>query len=69
MGNLNGLSVEWRKSSYSGTNGGECLEAGRGLPGAVPVRDSKLSDSPVLSFPSAGWGEFLATVKDGRFSA
>ncbi|NJQ04897.1 DUF397 domain-containing protein [Streptomyces lonarensis] len=64
-----GRAVQWHKSTYSSTNGGNCLEAGRGLPGAVPVRDSKLSDSPVLSFPSAGWGKFLATVKDGRFSA
>ncbi|MFX4294506.1 DUF397 domain-containing protein [Streptomyces bohaiensis] len=69
MTTTSSLDVLWTKSSYSSSNGGNCLEAGRGLSGVVPVRDSKLSDSPVLSFPSAGWGEFLATVKDGRFSA
>jgi len=31
----------WRKSSYSGTNGGNCIEAARDLPGVVAVRDSK----------------------------
>lgn len=31
----------WRKSSYSGSNGGECVEIAIGIPGTVPVRDSK----------------------------
>ncbi|WP_103504096.1 MULTISPECIES: DUF397 domain-containing protein [unclassified Streptomyces] len=65
MSNANGLSVEWRKSSYSSNNGGECLEAGHGMAHAVPVRDSKLAASPVIVFPSAGWSEFVTTVKSG----
>src|SRR6478752_534988 len=31
----------WRKASYSNGDGGECLEVADGLPGLVPVRDSK----------------------------
>ncbi|MBE1534687.1 hypothetical protein H4W34_004520 [Actinomadura algeriensis] len=39
--------MSWRKSSYSGPNGGNCVELA-GLPGAVGVRDSKDPDGPVL---------------------
>ncbi|MFD0905863.1 DUF397 domain-containing protein [Actinomadura sediminis] len=39
--------VTWRKSSYSGPNGGNCVELAA-LPGAVGVRDSKDPDGPVL---------------------
>ena len=41
--------VSWRKSSYSGSNGGNCVEvgvAGR----AVAVRDSRTTSGPVLAF-------------------
>ena len=33
----------WRKSSYSGSNGGACVEVGTASP-AVAVRDSKRPD-------------------------
>ena len=29
----------WQKSSYSGSNGGQCVEVARNLPGVVAVRD------------------------------
>ncbi|MGW7257760.1 DUF397 domain-containing protein [Streptomyces sp. NPDC054834] len=35
--------LDWFKSSYSGTNGGDCVEVAAGLH-AVYVRDSKASD-------------------------
>ncbi|MEU9870374.1 DUF397 domain-containing protein [Actinomadura sp. NPDC048021] len=39
--------TKWRKSSYSASNGGNCIElAGAG--DAVAVRDSKDPDGPVL---------------------
>lgn len=40
----------WSGSSYSGPNGGECVEWAPGCvpSGAVPVRDSKFVDGPVL---------------------
>jgi Domain of unknown function (DUF397) len=31
----------WRKSSYSGSNGGNCVEIADNLPGVVGVRDSR----------------------------
>ena len=55
----------WHKSSYSGGNGGEaCLEIAAGVPGTVPVRDSKLaSDGPVLLFPAHAWEGFLTSLR------
>ena len=58
--------AEWRKSSYSGGNGGACVEVGRNLPNVVAVRDSKNPAGPALVFPAAGWQGFTASVKAGR---
>jgi hypothetical protein len=55
----------WRKSSYSGGNGGECVEVAV-LPGQThAVRDSKDPDGPKLMFDSAAWRVFAAQVKGG----
>jgi hypothetical protein len=53
----------WRKSSYSGTNGGNCVEVARNLPGAVAVRDSKDPDRAALVFAPADWAAFTASLK------
>jgi Domain of unknown function (DUF397) len=58
--------AEWRKSSYSGGNGGACVEVARNLPNAVAVRDSKNPDGPALVFPAADWQSFTASLKAGR---
>jgi hypothetical protein len=52
----------WRKSTYSDGNGGSCLEVADGLPGVVPVRDSKVDGGPVIVVGSAAWTEFVRTV-------
>ncbi|MGA5357597.1 DUF397 domain-containing protein [Streptomyces purpurascens] len=52
-------TAHWRKSSYSDGNGGNCVEVADGIPGAVPVRDSKLADSPVVLVGAAAWGAFI----------
>jgi hypothetical protein len=59
--------AQWRKSSYSGSNGGACVEVARNLPGAVAVRDSKDPDGPKLAFAPAEWAAFTAGVKAGQF--
>lgn len=56
----------WRKSSFSG-QGGDCVEVADGLPGVVPVRDSKNPAGPALVFPAAAWSAFVAGVKAGDF--
>jgi hypothetical protein len=53
----------WRKSSYSGNGGGDCLEVATGLPGVVAVRDSKNPDGPVLSFSPNEWLRFISRLR------
>ncbi|WP_327682917.1 DUF397 domain-containing protein [Streptomyces sp. NBC_00467] len=56
-------SPEWRKSSYSGGEGGNCLEVADSTPGVVPVRDSKNNGGPELAFGAAAWSAFVAGLK------
>lgn len=55
--------ADWRKSSFSGTNGGSCVEVARNLPGVVAVRDSKDPHGPALVFTPADWAAFMAALK------
>ncbi|HTP17452.1 MAG TPA: DUF397 domain-containing protein [Streptosporangiaceae bacterium] len=57
----------WFKSSYSGGNGGNCVEVARNLPGIVAVRDSKNPDGGALIFTRDEWRAFTAGVRDGEF--
>ena len=54
--------VAWRKSSYSGSNGGACVEVGTVGP-AVAVRDSKHPDGPCWPSPPTLWKAFTEQVK------
>ncbi|MBY8342514.1 DUF397 domain-containing protein [Streptomyces spinosirectus] len=52
-------ATQWRKSSYSSDQGGNCLEIAQ-LPAAtVAVRDSKTPTGPRLSFQPEAFVEFL----------
>ncbi|MEK8142892.1 DUF397 domain-containing protein [Streptomyces sp. M10(2022)] len=55
--------AQWRKSSYSGTNGGECVEVADGHPGSVPVRDSKNPSGPVLVLGAEAWSAFVGGLR------
>lgn len=57
----------WRKSTYSGGNGGGCVDVAGNLPGIVAVRDSKDPSGPALSFAPAAWSEFVQGMKQGEF--
>lgn len=59
--------LTWRKASYSGSNGGGCVEVARNLPGVVAVRDSKDPDGPALAFAPDQWRAFTGEVKAGAF--
>ncbi|GGR66591.1 hypothetical protein GCM10010269_01570 [Streptomyces humidus] len=59
----------WRKSTYSGNEGGSCIEVLDGYPTGVPVRDSKAPQGPAMVVPTAGWTSFVAAIKDDRLSA
>ncbi|MFF8598939.1 DUF397 domain-containing protein [Streptomyces sp. NPDC015232] len=58
-------AATWRKSSYSNTSGGDCVEVADNTPGLVPVRDSKRPDGPVLVVTAAAWAHFVAGVTTG----
>jgi hypothetical protein len=54
-------------SSYSGGNGGQCVEVAE-IPGWVGIRDSKQHGrGPVLAVTPAGWAAFRHGVRDGEF--
>ncbi|HEX7662525.1 MAG TPA: DUF397 domain-containing protein [Pseudonocardiaceae bacterium] len=54
----------WRKSSYSGPRGGECVEVGASHSMAVLVRDTKNRTGGTLAFGPDAWQRFAVSVKD-----
>jgi len=60
-------AVQWRKSSYSGGSNGDCVEMAPGLPGVVPVRDSKDPNGPALLFSPDAFAAFVSSIKSGQF--
>jgi hypothetical protein len=56
------LGAAWRKSSYSGANGGNCTEVAT-VADTVLVRDSKNKDGVRLAFTTSTWAAFTARVK------
>lgn len=59
-------NAAWRKSSYSGDNGGNCVEVARNLPGAIAIRDSKDPDGPKLVFAPEDWDAFVSCLRAGE---
>ncbi|MFE2458276.1 DUF397 domain-containing protein [Streptomyces sp. NPDC059402] len=59
-------NARWTKSSYSNGEGGDCLEVAHGVPGVIPVRDSKVTGGPVVVIGSAAWTEFVRSVVQSR---
>jgi hypothetical protein len=55
-------SAIWRKSTYSGANGGNCIEIAAAAR-TVAVRDSKDPKGPVLRFRPKDWQRFADQVK------
>ena len=55
-------AVAWRTSSYSGDNGGACVEVGTFGP-SVAVRDSNHPDGPHLAFSADTWKAFTKRLK------
>jgi hypothetical protein len=53
---------DWRKSSYSMSNG-HCLEATSLAGRRIGIRDSKATEGLVLSFESGTWAAFLAELR------
>lgn len=54
--------MDWRKSSYSGAQGGDCVETAS-ADGVVMVRDTNDRDGQTLAFAAAAWTVFAASLK------
>ncbi|MFI6226161.1 DUF397 domain-containing protein [Micromonospora echinospora] len=55
--------AQWRKSTRSGDNGGNCVEVATNLPGLVAVRDSKNRAGGVLTFSTTTWSVFTRALR------
>ena len=53
---------EWRKSSYSDANGGNCVETASG-DGMILVRDTANRGGGTLEFSAEAWEAFAASLK------
>ncbi|WP_166028183.1 DUF397 domain-containing protein [Streptomyces chilikensis] len=61
-----GSGLVWFKSSYSGTEGGDCVEVATS-PSLVHVRDSKAEAGPMVSVSHDAWAGLVAlAASEGR---
>lgn len=51
----------WRKSTYSDANGGNCVEAASS-DSMILVRDTANRDGGTLTFTAAAWAAFTASL-------
>lgn len=57
------MASNWRKSSYSGGQGGSCVEVAS-TPGLVAVRDTTQQETgPVLRITAKAWKTFTEGIK------
>jgi hypothetical protein len=54
--------MDWRKSSYSTANGGECVETASGR-GVILVRDTTNRDGGALAFGASAWERFVGQLR------
>jgi len=59
------IRLNWFKSTYSGDEGGECVEVAADR-AAIHVRDSKERGGPQLAFTRDTWAGFIAEVGRSR---
>jgi hypothetical protein len=57
--------LAWFKSSYSGTEGGDCVEVASGMTG-MHVRDSKTIAGPIVTVSRAAWAGFVGPASSGQ---
>ncbi|MFC5661936.1 DUF397 domain-containing protein [Kitasatospora misakiensis] len=61
--------LTWHKSTYSGGEGGNCIEVADSLAEVVPVRDSKDPNGPTLTFTATAWQSFITAIHTGELPA
>jgi Domain of unknown function (DUF397) len=61
------IGPRWRKSTFSGANGGGCIEVAD-HDGMIMVRDTKNHGrGPVHRYTPGKWRAFIASVRNGEF--
>ncbi len=60
------LSRTWTTSTYSGSEGGNCVQVRRTHHRAVQVRDSKDPAGPILTFTRDAWDAFTTAIKNSH---
>ncbi|MFE1949387.1 DUF397 domain-containing protein [Streptomyces sp. NPDC059524] len=63
MREYNLTGAHWRKSTHSDGDGGNCVEVADGVPGVVPVRDSKVAGGDVVVIGAGAWAAFVDGVR------
>ncbi|MFC0597611.1 DUF397 domain-containing protein [Streptomyces palmae] len=58
-------ATAWRKSSFCQPSDSHCVEVAVRANGWVAVRDSKIADSPELTFSAKEWAHFVSLLKAG----
>ncbi|MFF5367839.1 DUF397 domain-containing protein [Streptomyces sp. NPDC013187] len=53
------MEMQWRKSSYSSDQGGQCLEVAESPEATIAVRDSKNPAGPILTLDPAAFTTFV----------
>lgn len=57
----NRIVTTWRKSTYSGGNGSDCVEVAE-APSSLLVRDSKDREGLSLTFTATAWAQFATKL-------
>ncbi|WP_073795448.1 DUF397 domain-containing protein [Streptomyces uncialis] len=66
ISDFDATSAAWSKSTHSGPDGGTCVEwapAHASATGAVPIRDSKAPDGPVLMVSATAFAGLVTMAK------
>ncbi|MBO0820064.1 MAG: DUF397 domain-containing protein [Nocardiopsaceae bacterium] len=59
---MEGIDLNWRKSSHSSNGGMDCVEVANTPGKTVLVRDTTDRGGPSLTITPEAWLEFLATL-------
>ena len=60
---MKSVLTKWRKSSFSGPQGGNCVEASVPAGGSFAgIRDTKQPDAGTIVVPSGSWAAFVNQV-------
>jgi Domain of unknown function (DUF397) len=56
--------MDWRKSSYSGANGGQCVEVASAE--VIAIRDTVDRTGVTLQFSPKAWQQFTRSLRGAR---